>query len=504
MSILVPFLVFAIGVSHGVQMISAIRSEVYHGAGFEQGSRLAFRKVLLPGMVALISDTVGFITILLIDVGIIREMAITASIGVGVIIFTNLVLLPVLMSYVKSAESYREKLKIRANRLAGVWQILATVTQPRRSLGVISIAVVLLLLGIAKGKEVKIGDLQQGVPELRAESRYNLDSKAITEKFSIGVDVMTVFAETKSEGCIEYEVMNAIDQFAGHMSNVEGVQSVLTLAAVAKVINAGWNEGNLKWRVLPRNQAALVQATSPIDTSSGLLNKDCSVMPVFLFAADHKAKTIEDIVGNVKLYNEQHGQQDLRFKLAGSNIGVMAATNEAVEAAQFPILIYVFLAVIVLCAISFRSIGGTVCIVIPLALVSLLTYALMSYLEIGLKVNTLPVVALGVGIGVDYGIYIFSRFQNLLQQGCSITKAYETTLAITGVGVICTGGALAVGVATWIFSPLQFQADMGILLTFMFLMNMLGAILLLPALAFWLLRTRYAQAEGSQQVFGFD
>lgn len=227
-------------------------------------------------------------------------------------------------------------------------------------------------------------------------------------------------------------------------------------------------------------------------------------MPVILFATDHKSETIRDIVREVKLYDDRYGAEDLSFKLAGSSVGVMAATNEAVQAAQFPILLYVFFAVIVLCAFSFRSIGGTLCIVLPLALVSLLTYVLMSYLQIGLKVNTLPVVALGVGIGVDYGIYIFSRFQTLLRQGYGITKAFETTLAITGVGVIFTGGTLAVGVATWIFSPLQFQVDMGILLTFMFLMNMLGAIVLLPALASWILRTPKTEAEGAQRVPHYD
>jgi len=126
------------------------------------------------------------------------------------------------------------------------------------------------------------------------------------------------------------------------------------------------------------------------------------------------------------------------------------------------------------------------CIVIPLALVSVLAYALMALLEIGLKVSTLPVVALGVGIGVDYGIYIYSRFRSLLASGQSIQEAFRSTLTITGNGVVFTGITLAIGVATWIFSPLKFQADMGILLTFMFLVNMLGAIVLLPALACWL------------------
>lgn len=490
MSILVPFLVFAIAVSHGMQVLSALRAEVYREHDFVQGSHRAFRRIILPGTVALASDTIGFITILLIDIGIIREMAIAASIGVAVIILTNLILLPVLVSYLRGAAAYRVKLVRRAEVMEGIWARVSVVAKPSGSRVVLIAASGLLLLGIVKGTDVEMGDVHQGVPELRRDSTYNVDSTVITEKFSIGVDVLTVFAETVPEGCVDYDVMHQIDKFGWYMYNIAGVQSVLTLPMIAKEINAGWNEGYLKWRVLPRNRYALVQATSPVETSSGLLNKDCSVLPVIMFAEDHKAATIQSIVSAVKAYDRAHGSERLRFRLAGSNVGVMAATNEAVAAAQFPILLYVFAAVVVLCLVSFRSVTGTLCIVIPLGLVSLLTYALMSYLEIGLKVNTLPVVALGVGIGVDYGIYVFSRFQSILEEGYDIPEGYNLTLAITGFGVVFTGCTLAIGVATWIFSPLQFQADMGILLTFMFVMNMLGAILLLPALASRLLSGR--------------
>jgi len=209
-------------------------------------------------------------------------------------------------------------------------------------------------------------------------------------------------------------------------------------------------------------------------------------MPVKIYTADHKAETIDRIVSEVKRYDAQHGSDEARFLLATGNVGVMAATNEAVSAAQFPMLMWVFAAIIMLCLITFRSLRATLCIVIPLALVSILAYALMSMLEIGLKVSTLPVVALGVGIGVDYGIYIFARLREILGQGAKLQEAYRKTLTITGNGVLFTGITLAMGVATWIFSPLKFQADMGILLTFMFLVNMLGAIILLPALACWL------------------
>ncbi len=490
MSILVPFLIFAIGVSHGVQMISSMGDEVANGHSCEQASRRSFRRLLIPGGIALASDTIGFLTILLIEIRIIQEMAITASVGVAAIIFTNLILLPVMLSYLNLGDDYRRKLTQRKAKLAGIWASLAQVSKTRGATVVILLALVLLSFGLWKGTDVKIGDLHAGVPELWPDSRYNMDSQIITERFSIGVDIISTIIETPKEGCIQYDIMSRIDGFEWHMRNTPGVQSVIGLAGVAKLVNAGWNEGSPKWRVLSRNQSNLAEAVAYTPTSTGLLNDDCSVMPVLIFTTDHKAETIETVIASVKEFRDSdtsshRGQDDLRFLLATGNVGVMAASNEAVDAAQFPMLIYVFSAIIILCLITFRSVIATACIVLPLALVSLLAYALMSVLEIGLKVNTLPVVALGVGIGVDYGIYIYSRFQEELKKGVSLAMAYQNTLAVTGSGVVFTGMTLAIGVATWMFSPLKFQADMGILLTFMFLVNMLGAILLLPALA-WL------------------
>ena len=191
-------------------------------------------------------------------------------------------------------------------------------------------------------------------------------------------------------------------------------------------------------------------------------------MPVSVYTSDHKAESIARVVEAVKEFDAANPNERIRFRLASGNIGVMAATNEEVEASQFPILVYVYAAVIVLCLLSFRSVSATVCIIVPLAVVSILAYALMALLEIGLKVSTLPVVALGVGIGVDYGIYIYGRLRGHLEQGLDFATAYEKTLATTGSGVVLTGLTLAAGVATWIVAPLKFQADMGTVLTFMF------------------------------------
>ncbi|MFU8877026.1 MAG: efflux RND transporter permease subunit [Wenzhouxiangellaceae bacterium] len=543
MNILTPFLVFAIGVSHGVQMISGWTAEKFFGgrsaAGLHQdgisidevpivssmdAAKATFQRLLAPGAIALLSDTIGFLTILLINIRIIQELAITASIGVAIIIFTNLVLLPVLLSYVRmgKGERFRRRQFERIDHTPLIWRVIATFTQPRTAAITIMVSVVLFGAAVWKSQDMQIGDSEAGVPELRQDSRYNRDARLISDKFALGTDLISIIAETVPEACTENpEIMRAIDDFSWHMRQVEGVQQVISLPMVAKVVFAGWSEGNLRWRVLPSSSDNLALATQNIETDTGLLNRDCSAMPIMVFTEDHKAETIARVVNRVKALRtvmaveglDFHGAgevmevlldqedtvcaDDVCFRLATGNVGVMAATNEEVRAAQTPMLLYVYGAIILLCLITFRSVRGTLCIVLPLVLVSYLAYSLMAFLGIGLKVNTLPVVALGVGIGVDYGIYIFSRMRYYLDEGMPLEEAYMHTLRLTGRAVFFTAVTLAVGVGTWLFSALKFQADMGILLAFMFIFNMIGAMLLLPALARWLLRPRETVATNS-------
>jgi predicted RND superfamily exporter protein len=495
--LLVPFLIFAIGVSHGVQKISAVSDNAFAGLGSMEAARRTFRQLLVPAVIALLADLVGFVTILLIPVQVIREMAITASIGVAIVILTDLVLLPVLVSYVHFDAGYHARVERRQHLLAAVWHRLSGITERAPALVIILMAALLAVLGWWKGRETPIGDTQAGVPELRADSRYNRDNDVITSKFSIGVDLLTAIVESREPVCVSHELMSATDRFGWHMRNVVGVQDVITLPFIAKLASAGWNEGSLKWRSIPREQTQLTQSTRYIETSTGLLNEDCNVVPVMMFLADHRADTIERVVGAVKRWRSANPLPGAQVRLAAGNIGVMAATNETVEAKQLMILAGVFAAVIVMCLVTFRSVTGMILVVLPLALVSVLVYAVMALVGIGLKVSTLPMVALGAGIGVDYGIYLFSRMQEFLAQGLSVRASYERTLRVTGASIIFTGITLAIGVATWVFSPLKFQADIGIMLTFMFLVNMLAAIILLPALAAWLIRPRAAPAGAS-------
>ncbi|WP_426356933.1 efflux RND transporter permease subunit [Pseudocolwellia sp. HL-MZ19] len=493
MSILIPFLIFAIGVSHGVQMINSVKKLVSKGNTSLQAAKISFAALLIPGGVALLSDTVGFLTLLSIDIGIIRELAIAASLGVAMIILTNLVLLPLLVSLITiSVKPESDEVKkvrgrdFKYHQKLTVWDYIANFATKGPATIILIVTAFIFALGYVNSQDMKIGELHAGAPALHETSRYNQDTALITSRYAISVDYMSVIVETVPDACTRHEIMDVIDNFQWRMENIPSVQSAISLASVAKVVNAGYNEGNAKWRVLSKNQQTLVQSIARVPSSSGLLNNNCSVMPVILFLDDHKAETITRVVDAVKLAASELNNENLTFKLASGPVGVMAATNEAVKEAQLPMMLYVYSAVIILCLLSFRSIKATIAVVVPLYIVSTLAQWLMTSLNIGLTVSTLPVIALGVGIGVDYGIYILSTMNAELKKGRNVKEAYHAALTERGSAVIITGITLAIGVSTWLFSDLKFQVDMGIVLTFMFLVNMLAAVVILPAIAAFL------------------
>ncbi len=494
LSILVPFLIFSIGVSHAVQMVKTWEREVVSGADSLAGARRAFGKLFIPGTFALLTNVLGFAVIMLIPIDIVRELGITASLGVGWMIVTNKMLLPILLSYLSLSSEARRKQAFQESRANHVWNAAARCVEPRRAKAIVAAAALIAVAGVFQAHRLKIGDYGIGVPELRPDSRYNLDNAKIVKHFAIGVNTLGVVAQTKGVqgACTQYDIMTTIERFDWYMQNAPGTQSVISLPGLAKVVNAGFNEGNLKWRQLPRDPQVMAQAVTPIDTSTGLLNPDCSAMQVLVNTTDQQGDTIADLVREVKLFAAANSTDKLQFKLATGNMGVAAATNEAVDRARYEMHLAIFGALLVMCMVIFRSLRATLCILVPLAIVSELCEALMPTLGIGLKVSTLPVIALGVGVGVDYGIYLYDRIERHLEEGKDLGIAFYEALNERGTAMVFTAVTMTIGVGTWAMSALKFQADMGILLAFMFFLNMVGALFLLPALAAFLLKPRKA------------
>ena len=480
-SVLIPFLILAIGVSHGVQIALSNVRLVGEGKSALEAARGSFHNLLEPGAVALALAVLTFVTVTTIPVPAIRELALTAAIGIAVLAVTNLMVLPVIASFAGISMARIEAAQRGAARFEGFWRLLASLIAPRSAVVICALTVAVAGGALLLGQPV-VGDLNVGVPELRPDSRNNRDAAFFQNNYSVGVDVLEVFAEGPANSCLDYDGVKRIDDLDYRLQGVPGVRSTLFMGHLMRLVNVQFNEGNPKFNYLPHDSRVLGRDSSAFEPSMGLANNDCSAMPLIIFLTDHKAGTIDHVIKTIEAFAKTPSHSKVRLELAAGTAGVIGATNVVVERAQLPMLGLVYGMIIVICLGVFRSVRAAICIVLPLAAVSILANAAMSVLGIGLKLSTLPVTALGVGIGVDYGIYKFSRLSYYMRRGYTLNAAYIQTLRETGSAVIFTGLSLSIGVATWAFSPLQFQADMGMLLTFMFFMNMAGAIIVLPAI----------------------
>ena len=489
-SVLVPFLVFAIGMSHGAQKMNGIMQDIGRGIDRLVAARFTFRRLFLAGLMALLADAVGFAVLMVIKIEVIQELALIASLGVAVLIFTNLILLPVLLSYVGvSATAAKRSLREEQAEQDGLaaprlWRVLDLFTRRRWATITVVISVLLTAAGFFVSLNLKIGDLDPGAPELRADSRYNRDAAYMTAHYGASSDVLAVMVKTPDQGCSNIDTLMRLDQLEWQLNQVPGVEATNSLARLNRAVSIGLNEGSPKWYDLINSQsmANTVTAGAP----RGLYNDSCNLLTVYTYLTDHKADTLTRVVDEVESFARRNDTSEVKFLLAAGNAGIEAATNIVVKHANREMLFWIYAAVSVLCLLTFRSWRATVCAVVPLVMTFILCEALMVGLRIGVKVATLPVIALGVGIGVDYALYVMSILLNRMRQGETLSQAYRQALRFTGKVVLLTGITLAIGVATWSLSPIKYQADMGILLAFMFIWNMVGALVLLPALAYFL------------------
>ncbi|EPL15587.1 RND family transporter [Pseudomonas sp. CF161] len=516
-SILVPFLIFAIGMSHGAQKMNGIMQDIGRGTHKYVAARYTFRRLFIAGLSALLANVFGFAILMVIDIPVIRDLATTTSIGVCVLIFTQLIMVPVMLSYLGVSRSAARRSVRNEERLASagednsfyaaVGAALIKCTTPRYARVLVVLAMALGVLAVVVRSGLQIGDLDAGAPELRPDSRYNQDVAFFNQSFGRSTDQFAVIVKTQPGGCSSFETLTEIDRLTLLLQQVPGVQSVASLSSGVRFINSSYGEANPKWMSIPRQDEVAGQAAQIASMQSPeLTNISCTISPVIAYLADHRAGTLQRVVTTVQAFAAEHNNQDRQFLLAAGPAGIEAATNLVVADASVKVLLLLYASVVVLCLISFRSWRAVLVALIPLVITSLLCEALMVVMGMGVKVATLPVIALGVGAGVDYALYLLSVQLTLQRRGASLAQAYGGALMFTGKVVALVGLTLATGVLTWVFSPIKFQADMGILLTFMFLWNMLGALVLIPALSHFLLRgeTRQPLADAYPQVADHD
>lgn len=491
LAVLVPFLVFAIGVSHGVQQINFIVREIAIGKSAEEAARSSFTGLLVPGTLALVTALVSFVTLLLIPIPMVRELAITASLGVAYKIVTNLVMLPLMASLLRVDDKYAAAQEVSWQRRSRwLWAWPGSPSHARRS-------------GCSarpwrcswrrSGKAMTASSARcRRVRRSYARTRASIATRSPSP-------ATTTLAWTGSAWCSKSTRL--LPRWPARMSPW----------ASTRIVSCGPCRGARRplGRVLLHHHASVqrgLQRRQPEDgggahrpdelrraghrgcANPGLMRIDCSMSAVHLYLADHKATTINRVVDAAKAFRSEYPMSGISIRLASGNAGVLAAINEEVEKSETPMLLYVYAAIALLVFVVYRDLRAVLVCCLPLTIGTFIGYWFMKELQIGLTIATLPVMVLAVGIGVDYAFYIYNRLQLHLAHGQTITKAVEYALLEVGVATIFTAITLAVGVATWAFSELKFQADMGKLLAFMFIVNMVMAMTVLPAFAVWLER----------------
>ncbi len=571
LALIVVFLVYAIGVSHGVQQINLLARLAAAGHSADEAARMSFRRLLVPGAMALATDLIGFGTLALIPIGMIQDVAIIAGLGILLKIVTTLLLLPLMASYLNFSDSFRLRMQNVRNRREVLFAWIGRLAEPRRAFLIVFMVGVVFVAALFGSRDRVIGVTGIGAAELGENSTYNTDARLIASEFDRGVDRLIVVAEMPKGQCARPDYMAVIDAFSQAMIGVEGVTGVRSLSREIRKLR----KAATGFDALPDSEAGLRSAIDFVGTETGLVDANCSVVPIVLSVRDHADATIAPILeriehfarhvsisaehrvqildktanfcftnqksetakpggqqienfcaqGNVYNFIQDFGSrmtrridarppideikhlcqsvetmpafealvaraqaycnslEFVRLRLASGNVGVIAAVNQELEAQEFRALAFVYLVILILVFATYRDWRAALVCTSPLTMATFIGYWFMTSLGIGLTLSTLPVLVLAVGVGVDYAFYIYNRLQHHLASGDDVVEAYQQAVVETGSAVTVTALTLAVGVAAWAFSPLKFQADMGLLLTFMFLANMLGTVTTLPALA---------------------
>lgn len=483
--LVIPFIITARALSHTVQFVSRFLDEHEKVQDRQQAAFVTAVALFKPGTIAILTDILGIALVYIAPIPLLQKLALMGSFWLMSIFFSGMILTPILLVLMPvPAHKRHKKLSIVDNFLAG---LSAFCTGPARRWIFVTV-VAAMGASFFLARNLVVGDVHPGTPMLWPGSRYNRDTDAIAQRFA-NTEELTVVVEGDSHDTTKKpEVLGNIEAFQRHMEALDEVGATSSIADLLPGVVSLYHGDDPKFELIPdqREQSAfflemIFTAGQPGDLTR-YVTPDSKNANISLFLRDHKGETLRKVVAHAKTFIDAHPMQGARFRLAGGYGGLLAAINEEVAALDARITLAAFGAVFLCCFLAYRSLLGGLMFLLPLICSNYMTYALMGALGIGLDVNALPVVALGVGLGVDYGLYVVENIQEAYHRGESVVEAARHGVQGAGKGVLVTGLTMAFGLAFWRFSFLRFQAEMGMLLLFWMSMSMLGGLILLPAL----------------------
>ncbi len=483
--IVVPFIISARALSHSVQLIERYFEEYKERRDRVEASVATFSGLFRPGMVSIITDAAGVILVFLTPIPLMQKLAVMGGFWVLSIIISDVIFNPIFLSFLPAPKIREKKHASLTERLLSV---VATWCFGRQRWVVLGVTLIVFVIGFLFARNLVIGDVHPGTPMLWPDSPYNQDTDRIAKRFG-KTELFTVVVEGETREAIKNpEVLLTIEAFQKHMEALPEVTATSSIADLLPGIISVLHGGDPKWELIPTDPREAGFFLEMIYTSAEpgdlqrFVTTNSQNANITLYLQDHKGETLRKVVAAAKEFIEANPMKGVRFRLAGQLGGLLAAINEVVTWHQAQVTILAFSIVFLFCGVAYRSIIAGLLFLVPLLISNYLTYALMGARGIGLDVNALPVVALGVGLGVDYGLYVVDRIKEEYVNLGNLRDAVVTAIMTAGKAVLFTATTMVAGVAFWTMSFLRFQADMGLLLVFWMVISMLGGLILLPTL----------------------
>lgn len=487
--VVVAFLITAQAISNSVQLIARFDDETGHGvASAEAAARASARNLFKPSMLAIVADAGCVLVVALTPIPLLQKISLIGTVWVLTILVSALVLTPVMLSWFGARQRYIHPININPvlMRILGVCSAIVTTRWRYAVLGAAAAAFV------ASGLyafNLKVGDANPGSPILWPDSSYNRDAEEINRQFQ-GSDRMFVVVAGKPGALREPEVLSSMTRFQKYMEAQPEVGGSISLADILPQVKRVLREGNPMYQELGQSgdenaelMYMFVSGSDPGDMDR-YADADASNGAVTLFFRDHQGETIRTAIARVRDYVAQHPIADAEYLLAGGLVGVLAAVNEVILAGQIEAIALALLVLVVCCTVTYRSTVAGVFFMIPVLLSNTITFSYMAWQGIGMNINTLPVVALGIGLGVDYTFYIVDGIRENLHRSPNVERAIVHALMGPGKGVLITATTLITSVVLWHFSSLRLQADMGVLIALWLFISAFSALFIMPALVY--------------------
>jgi hypothetical protein len=489
----IVFLISARAISHSVQFCAAFDDERMLGVTSSyEAARLTFINLFRPSVLGLLVDIGAILVVTLTPIPLLQKAAIIGAIWLTSLLVTACIMVPVALSWVKAP---KEQVALKwdiTQYLVQFCRLCARIaTHKVGAISVLAIASAALLLTSEQATEITVGDANPGSPILWPDSKYNRDWAAINERFR-GSDQMFVVVKGDAHNALKQPaVLDNITRFQRFVEAQPQIGGSTSVVDVIQPLSAVLHEGNPHFEELGRDAISngellymVNQGSEPGDMDR-FIDGNAQVGAVTIFFRDHQGDTIRTAISRMKEYIAKNPMEGAHYELAGGLIGVLAAINEIIFADQIKSIALALMVLFIFCAISYKSVQAGL-FFLPLILLSnAVTFAFMKWAGIGMNINTLPIAALGIGLGVDYAFYVVDRIKEHFEEHKDVRASIIFSLETAGRGVLITGLTMVSSVFLWyLMSSLRFQAEMGLLIALWMTISAAAALLVIPSMIF--------------------